>query len=197
LTLAARLQALERRHRHGVRDQVDGKVGPVDTVHRQADAVYRDRALARDVLRQRLRRADDQLVALADLIELQHLADAVDVARDQVSAEAVGQAQRLFQVHFAGRVEADGAVQRLARDVDLVDGRLLDDRQADAAVGDRVAQRDVGEVEAGRLDGQAQALLQGCRWAILPVAATIPENTIGNRGISGNADFTREPPCGV
>jgi hypothetical protein len=38
---------------------------------------------------------------------------------------------------------------------------LLDDRQADAAMGDRVAQGHVGEVEAGRLDGQAQAFLQG------------------------------------
>jgi hypothetical protein len=60
-----------------------------------------------------------------------------------------------------GGVEADGAVQGFARDVDLIAAFLLGDhRQANAAMGNRIPQRDIGKLEAGRLDGEAQALFQ-------------------------------------
>ena len=80
-----------------------------------------------------------------------------------MTTESIGQAHGLFQIHFAARgIESHRAVQRLARDIDLVAVLLLGDhRQADAAVGDRVAQRDIAELEAGRFDREAQALLQG------------------------------------
>src|SRR5579864_3672523 len=44
---------LERRHRERVRNQVDLELGAAHRVYREAHAVYGDRALARDVARER------------------------------------------------------------------------------------------------------------------------------------------------
>ncbi|MCY1359678.1 hypothetical protein D9M69_462630 [compost metagenome] len=78
------------------------------------------------------------------------LADAVDVAADQVAAEARGRRQRLLQVDPAAGLEVDegGARQGLAADVgpEAVAGQL-DGGQAHAVDGDAVAELDVGQVE--------------------------------------------------
>src|SRR5690606_39953966 len=54
---------------------------------------------------------------------------------------------------------ADRAVERLARDVEAQARAVDPDHgEADAAVGDAVADDDVGEVEAAAVDGQADAV---------------------------------------
>ncbi len=83
------------------------------------------------------------------------------MAADEVAAETVGQAQGLFQIDFARGVEPRCAVERFARDVDLVlAAGYFDDCQADAVVGDGVSKGDIGQVEAGGVDGQAKALFE-------------------------------------
>ena len=101
-------------------------------------------------------------MAFADRLELLHAADAIDVAGDQVAAEAVGQAQGLFEVHLARGVEADGAVEGFAGDVEADDLAVLgDDGEAHAVVGDAVAELDVVEIKGAHIDGQAHAVFKG------------------------------------
>lgn len=82
------LKAAERGHRLGVRDQVDAELVAVDVVHRQADAVDRDRGLLLLLCNGRLGQQAHPHRARV-LVQRHQLADAVDVARDQVAAEQV------------------------------------------------------------------------------------------------------------
>ena len=151
-----RLQAAERRRFERVRNQVDGKGRAIDGVGRQADAIDGDRSLARDVFGQVLRRADFEQTVVADGVEAQHFADAIDVARNQVAAETIGQAQGFLEIDRTGRVKADGARQRFRRNIDAEALRLtVNDGQADAVAGDRIADRDVVKVERSGVDGEA------------------------------------------
>ena len=116
---------------------------PATALIGEADAVDRDRALARDKARELRRRLDLELDVLAiacRALEARHDAHAVDVAGHQMTAEPVGKSQRLFQIDRARSIEPCRAAQRLGRHVEgerrLIDG---DDRQAAAADGDAVA----------------------------------------------------------
>ena len=129
-------------------DQRDGDDGPVRLVGHghdgERDAVDRDRALLDDVARQRRRhREPHELPALAGHA-LDDDAGAVDVALDDVAAEAAARRDRPLQVDPRARDGAGerGAAQGLGHDVGgerAVGGAELDDRQADAVDGDRGA----------------------------------------------------------
>src|SRR6185295_4833325 len=147
--LAALLQAAERRHLKGMRDEVHLEGVALRAIDRQADAVDADRALARHVLREFLRQPESHHAAVA----ADHLAHAVDMACDEMPADLGAELQRLLQVDLAGTVQAARHAQGLGGDVG---GEALagerGDRQAYALHGDRRADRDVGQAEAGALD---------------------------------------------
>jgi hypothetical protein len=153
---AARLQTTERRRVERMGNQVDAEGGAVDRVGGQADAIDGDRALAGDVPGERCRRADFEQTIVADRIETQYLADAVDVPGDEVAAEAIGQTQRLLEIDRSGRRQTDGAGQRFGRDIDAETVVApVNDGQADAVAGDRIAQAHVVQCESAGVDGQA------------------------------------------
>src|SRR5438067_13074124 len=140
----------ERGRGERVRDHVHFETGAVDRVHREAHAVDADRALAREVARQRRGRFDHQPRACAEVVERLHHADAVDVAAHEVAAEPVRKAQRLLQVHVAALLESRGDRARRVRGVHVESVRVLrDHRVTDAVDRDGIADRDIGEVEAG------------------------------------------------
>src|SRR5574343_1451522 len=162
IDLGARVQAVERGVFQRVRDQVDREVGAVDSVGGQAGAIDHDRTLARYVFGDLARGSDFQQAVVADRVEAQHFADAVDMAGDQVAADHVGQFQRLFQVDRPGFGQADRAGQGFRRDVDAEGAAFLgDDGQAEAVVGDRVAERNVVDVQPTGLDMQAKTGFAG------------------------------------
>src|SRR5882672_3813001 len=147
--LAALLQPAERRDFQGVRDQVHFEGIALDAVDGQADAVDADRAFARHVFRELFRYPEAHHAA----IPADDLADAVDVAAHQMAAERIAQGEGFLQVHLAGAVEAAGETQSLGGDIG--GEALAGERghgQAYALHRDRVADRDVGQAEAGTLD---------------------------------------------
>src|SRR5437773_955142 len=97
----ARPKTLERGHGEGVRNQVDLEFGAAHRVHRQAHAVHRDRALARDVAREPTRRAYPKKAIRPRLPQPRDLADPVHMPRDEMAAEPVGHPQRFLEVDFA------------------------------------------------------------------------------------------------
>ena len=132
----------------GVRDvcgtSATSKPVVVDRVDGQADAVDADRALRRDVAQQRRRRARTrQRCARASSHDVQHAADAVDVAADQVPAEAVGRA--------ASRVRGSARAPT-ARSPSVVSASVSLDASASKP---RVVERDHGQAHA--VDGDAFA----------------------------------------
>src|SRR5690606_1038113 len=88
----------------------------------------------------------------------------VDMARDKMPAEPVGQGQGLLEVDVGRRVETRGQVEALSRDLDIeaVVGQP-DDRHAGALDGDRVTDPDVGQVQRAGVDPQPQAAAAGDR----------------------------------
>jgi len=84
------------------------------------------------------------------------------VAGNQVAAEAIRQAQGLFQVHRAGLGQTHGAGEGLGGDIDaVVAGGLLDHGETDAVVGDGVTQGHVRHVQAAGFHGEPEAGLTG------------------------------------
>jgi hypothetical protein len=118
----AGFQCVQRGVLHRVRDEVDAQLGafrPVrHAVDGEAHAVDGDRSLVGQVLAQRLGCEDAQVPAFADRLHFQHEADAVDVARNDVPAEAVVGAQRFFEVDRSRVGEARRACEGLGGDVD-------------------------------------------------------------------------------
>src|SRR6185436_13789390 len=91
-------------------------------------------------------------------LRLDDLADAVDVALDEVAAEAIGQSHRTFEVHGIARLQVAEAraLPGLVADVGLPPAVApLDDGQAAAVDGDRRPHLDV--VQDGRT-GEPQAV---------------------------------------
>src|SRR5690606_37549519 len=147
----------------GVRHDGQFELGAIDRVDGQAGAVDGDRALVRDVLGQLTRRAHLELYGAGVIGARDDLADAIDMAADQVPTEAAGGRQGLFQIHRAARFEVDegGACQRLAADVGPEAGAgKLHGGQAHAVDGDAVTELDVTQVEfaGGHVDTYVAAL---------------------------------------
>src|SRR3972149_1905089 len=107
---AAGFDILQVGRREGVRYQVDFKILTLHAVDGEADAVHRDRTLARDVLGQIPRRADDQEKALSRRVETYNLAHAVDMAGHQMPTQAVRQAQGFLQIDLVRPGDPNGAV---------------------------------------------------------------------------------------
>src|SRR5690606_551619 len=134
----------------GVRHDGQLELRAVDRVHRQAGAIYGDRALVGDVLGQLARRANLELHGAGIVLAGHHLADTIDVAADQMAAQAAGRRQGLFQVDRAAGLQVDetGACQCLATDIGpkAVAGQFHGG-QAHAVDGDAVAELDVAQVQ--------------------------------------------------
>ena len=132
----------------------------MNVVGGQAGAIDGDGTLLRNVLGQCLRSTDFEQAIVTDGIETQYLADAIDVAGDEVATEAVRQAQGLLHVDLARFGKADGAGQRFRRDVDAeAVALLLDHGQADTVAGDRVTERNIVETERAGLYGEADGVV--------------------------------------
>jgi hypothetical protein len=168
-------------------DQVDGEAAGVGqvfhAVDRQRHAIDHDRPLVGQVLAQGLGGIDDQLARFTHGLEGMYLSQAIDVAGDQVAAQALGQGQGFFQVDFAGGVQAGRQAQAFTGDIDGEAAlALLDHGHAGAIEGDRIAQADIGHGQAARIDTQAHAGVragcQGMTEVMVPTAATIPVNMI-------------------
>src|SRR5918995_3809647 len=144
----------QRRDRLGVRDDRHREPVVEHVDHGEAHAVDGDGALLDHVAEHVVRHADPQVGRRHD-----DLADAVDVALDDVPAEPVERPDGPLEVHaVADGPSADrGAGGSLGRDVGLPPaGAHLDDGQAAAVDGDRVADLGVLEDVDGR-DAQAEA----------------------------------------
>src|SRR6185436_18823697 len=89
----------ERRALQRLRDERHAEVILADVAHGQRDAVDGDRALLDHVAQQRRLGVEGHDPGEALLAHLAHDAEAVDVALDDVAAEAVRRAQRQLEVH--------------------------------------------------------------------------------------------------
>ena len=138
----AGLLEAERGQGEGGGDEADSEVVEAGLDDREADAVDRDRALLDDVAGEVRGQGDlDDLPVLGGLA-LQHRAGAVDMALDDVAAEARADGRGAFEVDRGadGEGAEAGTVQGLRHDVggELV-ALVLDDGEADAVHGDGVA----------------------------------------------------------
>ena len=79
-------------------DDIQLKTAAVYRVYREADAIHADRALLRDVARQRMRCRYFETDRSTILLPAQHLTYPVDVPADQMTAQWGTQGQRFFQV---------------------------------------------------------------------------------------------------
>src|SRR5207342_167739 len=87
-------------HGASMRDDIHLEASALHGVYREAHAVDCDRALARDVARELRRRLDLQARAAAQVLERGDAAHAVDVAAHEVAIDAIGEPERLLQVHL-------------------------------------------------------------------------------------------------
>src|SRR5207248_1139717 len=103
-----------------VRDDRDLEAAPVDAVDGEADAVDGDRALLDDVAQHVGSGADREVEGLAARAHFIDAADAVDVAGDQVAAQAIAEAHRALEVDLRARfvLAERGALERLGAGLD-------------------------------------------------------------------------------
>ena len=139
-----------------VRDDVDAKAVPRHLVDGQADPVEAHRAFGGDKRHQRVRRLEAEAHRFGFGPPLDDPSQPVDMAGDEMAAQFVAEAQRLFEIdRGSGDPAADRrAGQGLGRGL-RGEGAVLDrdHRQARARTRDRGADRDRRGVEAGG-DGQ-------------------------------------------
>src|SRR5690625_3583846 len=137
-----------------MRDDVDAEMGGIrrvfDLVHRQRDAVDRDRAFRRDETAKLARGSNSQASGCALGPDRDDLADPVYMARDNMPAKLVADLQRGFQIDpCAFLPEPDrGARAGLGRSIDIEPAlpaipAARHDSQADAGTGDRGADIDL------------------------------------------------------
>src|SRR6185369_8843128 len=146
---SARAQTPERGDFERMRDEVNLEHAALHMVHGQAHAVDADRALAGDVAGKLVRGAH-----LEDaLLEAGHFSDAVDVAGDEVAAEALAHGEGFFKVHRARLVESRGDGKRCRADVGAETARgERGDGEAYALHADGIADADVGHVQTAAVD---------------------------------------------
>src|SRR5579862_355584 len=162
-------EVAQRRHGPRVGNDVHLEGGALDRIHGKAHAVHRDRAFLRDVLRERRRHLDRQAHAPAQVLESQHAAHAIHVTRHEMPVDAVGEPQRLLEIHFTPLFEARGHVERGARRFHVERARVLrDHRVADALDRDRVADPHLIEAEVLHGDAMAKPVARCLRRLDLP-----------------------------
>src|SRR5712691_3219848 len=155
-------EALQRGRRERVRNQVDLELGAPRCVHREAHAVNRDRAFARDVANKIRWHADAKRPVFAHLFEAHDLPDAVDVTENEVAVEPVGKPQRLLQVDLSRSVQPGGAPQSLAGNIDAeAFFPAFHHGEAHAVDRDAVADRNVAQAQRARVDGESKTALCG------------------------------------
>ena len=120
IDLVARLQPAERRDLRRVRNDVDAEARAIDLVHRQRDAVERDRALGRDEARQRHRHLERDAHGLAFRRHRDDLAHAVDMAGDEMAAQLVAELSGRSRLTGSPAFQPPSVVldKRLARRLD-------------------------------------------------------------------------------
>lgn len=98
----------------------------------------------------------DQFVAVAYRFEPDDLADAIDMTRHQMTAQSVGQSERLFQIQFIAKlIQPDSAAERFTRDIHYKAAAMqLDCGQAYTVTGNAVARLDIEKIQPRSLDGQ-------------------------------------------
>src|SRR5450830_1451665 len=166
IDLAVDFQVLECGDLNRVRNQVDREAAAAGdvfhTVDGERNAVDYDGAFVGEILVECRRGFDDQFPGFADRFKFAHHAEAVDVAGDQMAAEAFCQGQGFFQIDFARCIKTGGEVEALARDVDgETFGGLFDDGHAGAVEGNRITQRDVVHRQCAGIDVKAHACVGG------------------------------------
>ena len=124
LAIAGGLEVTQGGDGHRVRDQVDRKIRAVGDIHDiidgEANALDGDRAFAGDVACEGLGGADYQQVRFADGLEADDRADAIDMAADQMAAEATTEIYAL-SLHDALPISSSPLVQsRVARETSIL-----------------------------------------------------------------------------
>lgn len=121
IDLLAGRQMLERGHRNRVRDQIDAELRAIGEIFHavdgQANAIDRDRTLVRQIPAQRLRCKYAELPGFPHRLEAHHFPQPVDMARNDVPAKLIANAQRFFQIDFARLIQTARQAQAFARDV--------------------------------------------------------------------------------
>jgi 3,4-dihydroxy-2-butanone 4-phosphate synthase len=157
---AGRLAA-ERGGGDRVRDQRDVDRLAIDPVHGQADAVERDRALVDGVARHRVRQREREADVAALVVPRADDADAVDVALDEVTTEAIADADGALEAHAGADAElAEGRPRQGLGAGDRVEARRAGERhgQAHAVDRDRLADRELARVDRLGPDPQDEAV---------------------------------------
>src|SRR3990167_9282124 len=134
----------------GVRHDGQLKFGAVDRIDGQARAVDGDRAFVGDVLGQFAWCTNGELPRPGILRHRDDLTDTVNMPTDQVTTQAAGGCQGLFQVDLATGLEVDkrGTSQGFAADISpKTIARQLNCSQAHAVDRNAVAQLDVCKVK--------------------------------------------------
>ncbi|KAG1547899.1 hypothetical protein G6F50_013500 [Rhizopus delemar] len=149
---------------HGVRDQGDFKAFVIHFVDGEADAVHADRTLLGDVAAQRGRCGKAPALGARVFVDGQHLAEAIDVAADQMAAEAVGRAHGALQIddRALAQLAQRGQAQGLGGGIGLeAAGVECDDGEADAVDGDALAHLHVVERQIPDIEGEADIAADG------------------------------------
>src|SRR5262245_20896945 len=172
-------------------DEVHRECRAIDLIYRQADAVHRDRALARDVLGERFRNSHRQPLVAAGALDTRHASDPVHVPAHHVAAQAVRRPQRLFEIDAAARGETRGARESLVRHVGPeCPPHARNDRQAGAVHRDAVADRHVPEAEPGGVHDYPQAARRPPSFAYRADSAHDPGKHYANLAITRMSDPT-------
>ena len=137
-----------------MRDDVDAEERAIDLVHRERDAVERDRALRRDEAREARRRLERHAQGFALAGDACQFGRAVDVAGDDVAAQFVADLERAFEV--------DGVLDNAEAEQERVFSAIdLSKLGADEA---RVAVQEAGESLQGSLNLTEGPIIRGARF---------------------------------
>ena len=147
-----------------VRHQRNFEAGAIDPVHRQADAVDADRAFPGHVAQHAGRRLEAPALGARVRRDRDHLPHPVNVAADQVSAEAVIRAHGAFEVQRRPRLQATerGQRQGFVGSIGMEGARVeFHHRQAHPVDRDALAQTDLAEGQRADLDRKADVAAAG------------------------------------
>ncbi len=178
-----------------MRNERDLEALLVHLVDGQADPVHADRALLGDVAQQRGRRGETPALGTRVVMHRQHLAQAINMATDQMAAEAVGRAHRAFEVDdgAVGQPTQRGQAQGLGRGVSLeAAGVECDDGEADPVDGDALAHLHVLERQGAHVEGEADIAAKG-----LACGQTADAFDDSSKHVTFSAESERKTPQGI